>query len=167
MDDKFIGLSEEIMEEYAYAYKALAGRVYDPAIYGRYGILKDGAVVEITWYDVEEEQEIYFDYYLGCGGAFARFEDFHAFAFHPSFFGDSPLIAGDNVTLRDIYYSQFQWLSTEEKESYELYFGNHGIVTYVNMFEGFAYVAYKTEIIKMPLFVLDKLYTNKEVKIDD
>lgn len=164
MDDKFIGLVEEIMEEYAYAYRALAGRAYHPSVYGRFGILKDGTIVEITSYDEEEEQEIYFDYYLGHGGAFALFEDFHAFAFHPSFFGDSPLVAGDSILLRDISYSQFQSLSTEEKETYELYFGSGGIVTYVNMFEGFAYVAYKTEVVKMPLAVLDKLYIYDEVK---
>jgi hypothetical protein len=160
--------SEDIMKEYEEAYKELAKNnmvfrqedfeSYDEEKLGRFGLLRNGDMVEITGWTDGEPQEIYFNYVDEEHSAWALFQDFVLFAHTKYDLMDNPIKFGDKVMLRDISITQFFALENEQQENYHLYLGKIGLVTNVIEDECMFSIAFDREVILMPMRFVDKLY---------
>ena len=127
---------------------------------GRFGRTKNGKIVEILSYtkpEYSEEQELFYreaDNSL----SFAYVSEFQEFDIHDSFLLDNPLKFGDVVQLRDIPASIFLNLEQHEQESYDLYLDKVGLVTQVIEDIQTVLVAFKRDVIEMPIYLIEKLY---------
>lgn len=130
---------------------------------GRFGRTVAGAVVEIVSYDEPEEGEEQELYYYNFDGslAFGYFSDFEAFDIHDSFLLDNPLKFGDMIELRDIPTSVFLNLEENQQETYDLFLGKVGLVTQVIEEMQTVLVAFKRDVIEMPIHLIKKLYVRE------
>lgn len=129
---------------------------------GRFGKLKDGRVVEITTYtlpesdEFPEEQELY--YYDKGEIVFSLLPEFEKFDIHSSFLNDNPLEFGDAVMLKDIKASIFLELEEDQQETYDLYINKVGLVTEVIEEYQKVFVAFRREVVEMPIHLVEKVY---------
>jgi hypothetical protein len=168
-------ISNEVMEEYKDAFKELSKRnnvyriedfeSYNRDKLGRFGMLKDGTIVEITNWTEEPEfpedyaQEIYFKYLDNEDStSWADFHDFILFAHSKYDLEDNPIKFGDKVMLKDINVSMYFELELDQQENYHLYLHRVGLITKVLDQEHMCAIAYDRDVILMPIFLIQKLY---------
>jgi hypothetical protein len=168
-------ISNEVLEEYEDDYKELSKRnnvylrkdfqTYSRDKLGRFGMLKDGTIVEITYWTEEPEfpedyvQEIYFK----CvdnehSTSWADFQDFVLFAHSRYDLEDNAIKFGDKVILKDINVSMYFDLELEQQENYHLYLGKIGLITKILHEKNMCSIAYDRDVILMPIYLVDKLY---------
>lgn len=162
-EEKLERISEEVLKEYDLAYKRLAYDDYNAEKLGRFGMLKNGDIVEINSYTEpyqegdETLQELYFtNEYNQTGWAF--YDDFLLFAHNDSILTDNPIKFGDLIQLKDIPTSRFLTLETSIQETYDLYMEKIGVVTQVVEETNSYAVAFDREVVLLPMNLVDKLY---------
>lgn len=127
---------------------------------GRFGKLINGNIVEIISYteaSYTEEQELYFRNEDGSL-SFLYLSDFEEFDIHDSFLLDNPIKFGDMVELKDIPTSIFLNFELHQQETYDLFLGQIGLVTEVIEELQKVFIAFKRDVVEMPIHLIEKLF---------